>query len=200
MANANKIIIIMNFKINQPLNTKEYIELFQQNANGIRKDYSDEYIPYLQLNYKRFERVIKNYDPSNEVINAFAKLSFQPKLYIITEPWCGDAAQSVPVFIKIWEKLNYSDITFILRDKNPDIMDLYLTDGNKRSIPIAIFEKPDGSEWFHWGPRPQKAQIIFDEVKKQSDRPEHAYEALQKFYNEDKGKSIEEELMKKLVE
>jgi hypothetical protein len=200
MANANKIIIIMKLKINQPLNTKEYIELFQQNASCIRKDYSDEYIPYLQLNYKRFERVIKNYEPSNEVINAFAKLSFQPKLYIISEPWCGDAAQSVPVFIKIWEKFNYSDITFILRDKNPDIMNMYLTDGNKRSIPIAIFEKPDGTEWFHWGPRPQKAQLIFDEVKKQSNHAEHAYEALQKFYNEDKGKSIEDELMKKLVQ
>jgi hypothetical protein len=190
----------MKLKINQPLNTQEYIEFFQQNASGIRKDYDYGYLSYLKLNYKRFERLIKTYEPSDEVINAFARLTFQPKLYIITEPWCGDAAQSVPVFIKIWEKLNYSNITFILRDKNPEIMNLYLTDGNKRSIPIAIFEKPDGSDWFHWGPRPHKAQVIFDEIRKQSDRPEYAYEALQTFYNEDKGRSIEEELMRKLVE
>jgi hypothetical protein len=77
---------------------------------------------------------------------------------VLTEAWCGDAAQNIPPIIKMANQTDMIDVKFILRDQHPDIMDEYLTNGG-RSIPKLVCLDADTlEEKGSWGPRPSVPQ------------------------------------------
>lgn len=77
---------------------------------------------------------------------------------VLSEGWCGDAAQSLPVIAKIAELSEKIDLRILLRDENTHIIDAHLTNGS-RSIPkIIAIDKLTMEELFTWGPRPKEFQ------------------------------------------
>ncbi len=77
---------------------------------------------------------------------------------VLTEAWCGDAAQNIPVIAKMADQNDQIDLKLILRDKHLDIMDQYLTNGG-RSIPKLIcLDAEILDEIGSWGPRPEEVQ------------------------------------------
>lgn len=56
---------------------------------------------------------------------------------MITEGWCGDAAQILPFINKISELNEKIELKLVLRDQHPEVMDEFLTDGS-RSIPKVV--------------------------------------------------------------
>ncbi len=56
------------------------------------------------------------------------------KMLVITEPWCGDSTAILPVILKFFESQPVK-IRIALRDKNPELMEQFLTKGG-RAIPI----------------------------------------------------------------
>lgn len=60
-------------------------------------------------------------------------------ILVITEDWCGDALYNVPVLAKMVEGNPNVEMRVFLRDKNPDLMNLYLNQGLYRSIPVFAF-------------------------------------------------------------
>ena len=87
------------------------------------------------------------------------------------------------------------DLQLLLRDENPDLMDLYLTNGGK-SIPKLIAVDGAFNEIFNWGPRPAGAQHMMEEYKK---NPVKSYkefgEDIHKWYAADKTLSVQKELL-----
>ena len=84
----------------------------------------------------------------------------------------------------------------VLRDENDELMQQYLTNGGK-SIPklIAVSEDLE-KELFTWGPRPAEAvQLVIDLKAKYGGITEEVKEALQKWYIEDKGISLQNEMI-----
>ena len=57
---------------------------------------------------------------------------------VLTEAWCGDAAQSLPIINKMAEVSDNITLRLILRDENLDVMDQFLQNGRSRSIPKLI--------------------------------------------------------------
>lgn len=99
-------------------------------------------------------------------MQAFLEKMTQPTTWLtITEGWCGDASQIVPVFEKIAEAQPLITHRIIFRDEHPDIMEAFLTDEG-RSIPKLIVLDEDGNVLATWGPRPQALQDIVQEAKK----------------------------------
>ena len=80
-----------------------------------------------------------------------------------------------------------------LRDSNSEI-DSYLSHG-KMSIPKLIVRNKEGDDRFVWGPRPQKLEAIYLELKNKNENIDDMKTILQKWYNDDKGKEIQEEIM-----
>src|SRR6476661_3828867 len=74
-------------------------------------------------------------------------------LLVLSEDWCGDSINIVPIVGKLTASISNMDMRILARDENLDIMDAHLT-GTSRSIPIVIVL----NQWFHecgwWGPRP----------------------------------------------
>jgi hypothetical protein len=78
-------------------------------------------------------------------------------LLVLSEDWCGDAVNTVPVVAKLAERAPNADLRVLGRDDNPDLMDAHLT-GSSRSIPVVIALDESFEERGWWGPRPTVLQ------------------------------------------
>lgn len=146
---------------------------------------SAPYVHYTKLNLQRMKRLNK----TAEVPNALSQL-LQTKAQnwtwvVLTEPWCGDAAQCVPVLEKLALAVGDIKTFYILRDEHLEIMDAYLTNGG-RAIPKLICLDDKGAEVFTWGPRPAVIQEVMNQLKADGvTEIAEIVEAIQKAYNAD---------------
>lgn len=148
-----------------------------------------------KLNYQRSLRILKTYSVSENLRKIVLQIN-EPQLWmIITEDWCGDSAQNIPYIFKIAELNPLIDLRLISRDENPDIMDLYLTDGKLRSIPKLVAFDNQGNELFQWGPRSKAAQDVVENGKKEGLTKDQFLSKLHLWYSDNKGKSLEEEFV-----
>jgi len=161
------------------------------------KTSSQSLLKYTQLNVQRMKRILKTYTPSTEISEVVSDISGKQIWMVITEDWCGDSAQNLP-YIYLISRLN-SNIVFriIERDKNQDIMDLYLTKGG-RSIPKLVVFDDNMNELFQWGARPKEAQDLFTKMKSEEIEKEKIVEQLHLWYGRNRGKALESEFVELL--
>ena len=165
---------------------------------------SDSLIEYTKLNWSRANRVDKKFKPLAETSAFLKNFNRQIKLKIITEPWCGDAAQIVPVLAGLAELSDNFETEIVLRDENEELINRHLTNGGK-SIPIAVIIDAETDEVLgHWGPRPIIAQQMVMDYKTKPENERFSYgdfvQEMQQWYNKDKTASIQNEFIQKLTE
>lgn len=80
------------------------------------------------------------------------------RLLVLTEDWCGDAIDAVPVLARLAECTPALELRCLRRDRNLDLMDDHLTDGT-RSIPKLLVYDDAFVERGSWGPRPVELQV-----------------------------------------
>lgn len=177
----------------------EYLKLCEGIVNEENRtapyDQAD-YLEYTIMNVARMQRWLKKGKISEAAEEAIKRIDKPQEWILITEPWCGDAAHTVP-FIYLLAQLN-SNITLNieLRDSEPHRIEQYLTDGGK-SIPKWLVrgpDRPEGEDIWVWGPRPVEAQRLFISMKNQNAEMDAIMEAIQKWYNEDQGRAFLEEV------
>ncbi|HET8572460.1 MAG TPA: thioredoxin family protein [Edaphocola sp.] len=153
-----------------------------------------DYLNYVQLNWSRMNRWLKNGRLSEALVNRVKGIRSAQSWLVITEPWCGDAAHSVP-FIELLSKVNpLISIRYELRDSEPFSINQYLTNGSK-SIPKLVVRNSANTDLFAWGPRPVACQKIYTDLLTRNADQDEIKIALQKWYNEDKGQTLQEELL-----
>ena len=160
------------------------------------EDQSDDMLNYAKMNIQRMKRLDKKMKLNDETIAVLSNLNQKQIWLTITEGWCGDAAQIVPVLNRIAGANSNIDLRFILRDINLEVMDEFLTDGG-RSIPKIIILNPETLDVLTtWGPRPQDLQAFFvEEKQKEGYTWSKLSKGLQLWYNKDKTEKIQSELM-----
>lgn len=152
---------------------------------------------YYPLNLARIERLLKKIKLTEEQSKRLNALDRDVILIEITEGWCGDAAQILPVVQKMVEENDKLSSVVVLRDSNSFINN-YLTNGGK-AIPIIVgVDKNTLEELFVWGPRPHWAHEILKAYKSGKISHEEFGLELQKMYNKDKGNTIIDEILNKL--
>ena len=160
-------------------------------------DQSEEMVAYTKLNLARTVRVEKTVKPSPETVEVLKAAPAMTWL-VITEPWCGDSSQMVPVFQMMAEMAPQITLRILLRDENLELMDRYLT-GGARGIPKLIAFNAEGKELFTYGPRPATAQaIVMDNKALPADRQlakENLYTKVHAWYATDKGRAVQQELV-----
>jgi len=156
----------------------------------------EKMLRYTAANLERMEYVLQNLQINKKLYNKLQEPSASGVWMVISEPWCGDAAQIVPVLYLV--SCCNPDIEFrlVLRDSHPEIMDQYLTDGN-RSIPILVCYDPiSGEEKWKWGPRPEALQqMLLTHQASAEETFGSMVRKLHAWYREDLGKHIQEELI-----
>ncbi|MEM9834486.1 MAG: thioredoxin family protein [Bacteroidota bacterium] len=164
---------------------------------------SASYIEYTKLNVRRMHRVDKTLKLEPELLAQLEKLD-QPWIWVVlTEGWCGDAAQTVPVMAQAAEISPNIQLCLLLRDEHPKVMDAYLTNGG-RSIPKLICLNENLEALGSWGPRPEPSQQLFDGFKERyGDKFRDHYaewsEQLQLWYARDRTKTTQQELAQKIA-
>jgi hypothetical protein len=157
---------------------------------------SEDLTHYSTLNEVRMNRLDKTIKIPQEIKDRLASLKKEHLLLVISEGWCGDAAQILPVINKMANESGMLDLKIVLRDENSALMDEFLTNG-ARSIPKLILVEKDAIEVRgSWGPRPHDAaKLIMDNKEKFGRITPEAKEELQKWYLHDKGLSTMEEIV-----
>ena len=119
------------------------------------------------------------------------------RLLALSEDWCGDAVNILPVIARLVEALPDVELRVLSRDENPDLMDAHLTDGRSRSIPVVIVYDDRYRELGWWGPRPRELQRW---VKAEGMRLESGprYAKVRRFYARDRGRAILMEMVELL--
>ena len=121
-------------------------------------------------------------------------------LMAIAEDWCGDASNLVPIFARLAEASPRVNFRILKRDENPELMDMYLTNGS-RSIPIVVIMDEDFRPVGRWGPRPAELQEIVITEKRAARRPSsEIYKDARQWYARDRGETTLREVMKVMAE
>lgn len=157
---------------------------------------SEALTTYTRLNVQRMQRLDKTVRLLPELQAAAAGLQQQYVWLIITEGWCGDAAQIVPVLEAIAHASEGHITTrYMLRDEHSDLIDRYLTNGS-RSIPKLVVLDPETlTEITHWGPRPAVAQNLISDLKAQGATHDEYVEKLHAWYAHDKTQATQQEML-----
>lgn len=167
-------------------------QLFSEGkTTGTNQD--EKFLNYTKLTIARTHRGLKTLVPSEDLIELVKKSPLTNWL-VITEGWCGDAGNILPFIVNLANAAGNIDLRIVLRDENPEIMDLFLTNGG-RAIPIFVAMDQNMNYHDHWGPRPQPAQNMVIEHKRNPEVPYEEFQiALQKWYLHDKGQTLDKEL------
>jgi len=160
------------------------------------KTQSEDLTHYSTLNEVRMNRLDKTIVVPDEIKHKLSKLKKQHVLLVISEGWCGDAAQILPVINKMVIESDVLELRLVLRDENDELMNDYLTNGG-RSIPkLILVEKDSLAARGSWGPRPHDAAKLITDFKEQyGSITAEAKTELQKWYLHDKGHSTMEEIV-----
>jgi hypothetical protein len=174
----------------------EYIKLIDDlllDGKTTGENQSEAMFNYGKLNRQRMHRLEKTVVLDDSVKEKAQNVGRKMIWLIITEGWCGDAAQNIPTIEKIAAESPNIETRYVLRDENLDLMDKYLTH-NARSIPkLVALDAETLEEIGTWGPRPQVAMNYFFEMKKNGLEKPQMMENIQRWYLQDKEQSLQKE-------
>ncbi len=179
----------------QGVTFSEYMEAWPQ---AIKESKDTELGDYVKINYSRSNRWIKR-KPWRKMADwqRLPGTGINEEWLILTEYWCGDAAHILPVLEDVAAACGVQP-RYILRDEHPNVMDAFLTNG-ARSIPKLIRLTVDSFEVVDvWGPRPQPAQNAYEQLKQTTSDISMILEEMQKWYNENKGFRVLQEMVVQL--
>ena len=186
----------MKTYIDRSISFAEYVKLIDDlllDGKTTGPNQSDAMFNYGKLNRQRMHRLEKTVTIDPELKAAAGSMNRKMIWLTITEGWCGDAAQNIPVIEKIAAESNNIETRYVLRDENLELIDRFLT-GGARSIPKLIALDAETLEVLGtWGARPAAAQALYDDLKSRDVEKTLIMENLQRWYNADKNVSIQRE-------
>ena len=194
----NKMKKIIENSLEKAISYSEYRILVKElldEGKSTGPNQSDDLLNYSLLNDKRMKRLDKTIKISEETIAKLKDVKEPQTWLVLTEGWCGDAAQNLPVINKLAEENANIQLRVVLRDENLELMDGFLTNGG-RSIPKLIALNKNNEVIDTWGPRPTIAtKMVADYKAKHGSIDADFKKDLQVWYNKNKGEDVQENLV-----
>lgn len=199
LANMNNLVKVLP---ENALTYDQYVRKLNDLVNDKAtsgQNQSESLVKYTYLNFRRMSRLNKTISMDDELVRLVETYRNKMQWIVITEAWCGDAAQNIPFIAKLAERSSNVELRLVYRDENIDFMDMYLTNG-ARSIPKFIaFDESTGKELFVWGPRPLPVQKMVMEYKDLLDHEKLPFdkfaEVIHSWYAKDKNETLKTELL-----
>ena len=157
---------------------------------------NESLLNYTRLNQQRTKKWDKIISINEPLSLALEKVSYEIIWLVLTEGWCADAAQNLPIINKMANITDKIELKVLLRDQHPRLMDAYLT-GGARAIPKLIFlRKNNLQELATWGPRPLPAQnMLYDYKNNGADPAIDIYQQIHLWYSKDKADTLQSEFL-----
>ncbi len=176
-------------------NYRELVYLLLQRNKTTGTDHSELMVHYTKMNNQRMNRVEKTTVLTPELMSVIKNVKSTYHFLVISEGWCGDAAQILPVIDKmVKDSAGHFRLKIILRDQHLEIMDQYLTNGG-RAIPVLlVLDENNRLVLPKWGPRPAILQNLRAEWIKEGLDYHKVGEKIHGWYAQDKTISTQAEL------
>ncbi len=199
---------VEKFILNQPdvedtLDYDEYLTLIDtllQDGMSTDGNADERYVRFSRLNRQRMKRIFEKIRLQDDLKSAAEAVQSKQYWFALTESWCGDAAQSLPIMQALCKSVDHIELRILLREKYKEVMDAYLTNGRSRSIPKLICV--DAKTWqvlWTWGPRPESIQQLINIWRATPDMDkEEVMKRAQEWYIQDEGAEIQLELLQKI--
>jgi hypothetical protein len=119
------------------------------------------------------------------------------RLLALSEDWCGDAVNTLPVLARLSERAPNIELRTLSRDANLDLMDAHLSgiNGTSRSIPVVMILDADYDERAWWGSRPRELQTWVDAPESQALAKPDRYKEVRRWYARDHGVTAVDEIL-----
>ncbi|RZK50844.1 MAG: thioredoxin family protein [Pedobacter sp.] len=160
------------------------------------QDHSEFMLHYSKMNLQRMNRVEKTTELLPELSTYLKSFNKPLNFLVITEGWCGDAAQIVPVIQKMVEvNPQLFNLRCVLRDENLELIDAHLTNGG-RAIPVLLLLDEEGDLIGEkWGPRPAILQDLLNTWKTEGVVMPELAEKIHAWYAKDKTVATQQSLL-----
>ena len=187
---------LINKSLVNSLSYNEYRKLVANllgNNESTTKNGSKDLVGYSKLNNSRMKRLDKTTKLDDSVVNKFSSIDKKITWVVLSEGWCGDAAQNLPVINKLAETNSNINLRIVLRDENQELMNEFLTNGNQAIPKLIQLENEKVTKT--WGPRPTIAtKMIVDYKAKHGQLDADFKKDLQVWYNKNKSENVIEDL------
>lgn len=175
---------------------RNHVTLLATEGRTTGNEQTEALVNYTKLNEARLHRLDKTMQVIDDVKTFLENLKKEYTWLVISESWCGDAAQILPILHKMAQISKKIELRIVLRDDNQDLMNLFLTNGTKSIPKLIILDKETGEVMSDFGPRPIDAkQLVVDYKATYGIIDETAKIELQKWYLNDKGISTQKEII-----
>ncbi len=175
---------------------KELILNLLKEGKSTGSSQNDNLFNFTKLNEKRMKRLDKQTKLSETTKEKTQRIQKDFTWLVLTESWCGDAAQTLPILNKFAETNPKIELKVVLRDDNADLMNGFLTNGSKSIPKLIVLEKGTNNVVSTWGPRSEKASNLVNNYKEKHGKLDAEFKKdLQLWYNSDKGVHIERDLV-----
>lgn len=177
------------------VNYRELVDELLAAGKTTGPDHSEDMLHYTKMNVQRMKRVEKTTVLNEELLTAIHAIQQRYRFLVITEGWCGDAAQIVPVIDKIVAAApDKFSLRLVLRDQNVELIDHHLTNGG-RAIPVLLILNENNELVLpKWGPRPAILQSLLVEWRTVYTDQAKLAELLHGWYAKDKTQETQKEL------
>jgi hypothetical protein len=151
---------------------------------------------YTKMNVQRMNRWDKTAVLKDDLKAEVQQLQGKWIWLVLTEGWCGDAAQNIPTIVKIAQLNANIELKFLLRDENLALMDQYLTNGGRAIPKLIALKSATLEEVGTWGPRPQVLQAWVTAERKKPDFDFKPFsEKVHKWYADNKTQDLQAEFL-----
>ena len=155
-----------------------------------------QYAAAAQKNADLWQGIYRTAQIPGDLLERASQLSASWHLLVLSEDWCGDAVNTIPMLAKFVEQVPSLDLRLLPRDQNLDLMDVHLSHGT-RSIPVVIALDEEFSERGWWGPRPSSLQR-WVRTEGLLLPKEDRYRRTRTWYARDRGRTTIEEVLEML--
>lgn len=191
-------LAITETHIKAGMSYEEYRSLLEQLLLGGKttgENQSSALVDYTRINVQRMNKLDKKVVLEEMLLMALRHLRSDWYWIVLTEAWCGDAAQNIPILSKIADASPRIQLKLLLRDEYPEIFNHY-AHSRGASIPLLIcLKQEDLSECGIWGPQPEPVQkMVMDYKTDSKETPEELMENIYCWYATDKGKTMQREM------
>ena len=192
-------MIINKELLNKAMNYDAYVALIDKlllEGKSTSGDQEQSMLDYTRLNQQRAKKWDKIVNVNGPLSAALEKVPYEMIWLVLTEGWCGDAAQNLPVINKIANISDKIELKLLLRDQHLDLMDAYLTNGGRAIPKLIILRKSDLKELAVWGPRPDPLRKMMHDYKSNGADPTiDIYQQMHLWYSRDKGETLQTEFL-----
>jgi len=196
---SQEINLLYQKTLESSISYQEYRSLVAdhvQEGTSTGPEQTDALSQYTLLNDSRMRRLDKTISIPEDIKEKFVAFNGSQTWLVLTESWCGDAAQTMPVMNALVQLSTNIEFKVALRDEHPLLMEHFLTNGGKSIPKLIVFDNIIDQIIADWGPRPTIASKMVADYKAQHGELSDAFKKeLQVWYNKDKGQNTAQDLV-----